>query len=839
MFAFILRRIRRDLNEHDLMPELVGCGARSLHAQEITNFKACDVSFVDDVAFCFKHEDPQKIMLHTALAIGFIYGACFEQGPRPNLKTKKTEAIIKFAGQGSTKHKKDFNESAQHQITFVTEHDGVQTLRIVKDYKHVGGYITETFSIEKETCNSTNCSLSTQVPLRKNILQNKNIACRTRVILTESFSRSILSFNSSIWTPLNAKQTRRMHTRYMGMYRGATKMTSGTQKQFADFEVLENANALEPAHYFASQRLRYAWRLLHFGFQSLLLLVKQGAEMKRSWTQLLQEDTQWLQRVKTKKDQVPNGDNLECWSNFLVEISNKKWKRLIARTARAASMTSRVAARVNHWRSTFKKIANSIQGINFEDNIGTDEDDLVQCHICGIWNHGLQGLRSHMSKDHKHYHVCNYYVEGDTCPCCLQRFATHNDFIKHLKGPNKPSKRCLGNLLHAHTPYVIPGTRRSKGVILAEKRNSERKVHQLQGPVQHQMLSLDDVAHLLEGDMYAAPETLIAEYDQSQRPPQDQTQTKVAHNIKDITPWLRPTAFIIHMFSGRRRQGDVQEHIEQEFGALNIDVRVVSLDIIFSSKCDLTQRTNLDYWSTKIQDKQIFGIIGGPPCETWSTARHLEHGPEPLRSAEQPWGLNNLTTKQFAQVDIGNKLLHVFVILLLHMIIAKGHACLEHPGLTSLHDKCKAASIWKLKQIEFVIASGMCNKVNFLQGLLGAGPAKPTTLLTANMPTLDSRLTELQSQPSTPWTTLRGKNEQGQYNTTKAKEYPGAMCKAIALAFRHSYKTKHDADDTLRLPDDKKCADQTNDLCVPLDPYLEMSIGQDYASYDNHDDNQY
>ena len=89
MFAFILRRIRKDINEHDLMPELVGCGTRSLHARQITNIKACDVSFVDDVAFCFKYDDPNKVILNTALAMGFIYDACFEHGLRPNMKATK------------------------------------------------------------------------------------------------------------------------------------------------------------------------------------------------------------------------------------------------------------------------------------------------------------------------------------------------------------------------------------------------------------------------------------------------------------------------------------------------------------------------------------------------------------------------------------------------------------------------------------------------------------------------------------------------------------------------------------------------------------------------------
>ena len=296
-------------------------------------------------------------------------------------------------------------------------------------------------------------------------------------------------------------------------------MTSSSKKQFADFEVLENANALEPVHYFTTQRLRYTWRLLNYGFPSLLLLVKQGAEMKRSWTQLLHNDLRWMQKAKTKKDWLPDGDALQGWSDFLLEIRNKKWKRLVARTARAASMTSRITARVNHWRTSFRNTINTIKDIHFDDNIDANEDDLVQCHICGIWNHGLQGLRSHMSREHKQYHVCNYYIEGDTCPCCLKRSATRNDVIRHLKGPNRPNNKCLANLLHSHEPYVIPGTRRSKEDIKAEKKNADRMVQQLQGPLEYSDYNLEDVQHLLEDDMYAAPAALTPLLEQMQSKP--------------------------------------------------------------------------------------------------------------------------------------------------------------------------------------------------------------------------------------------------------------------------------------------------------------------------------
>ena len=72
---------------------------------------------------------------------------------------------------------------------------------------------------------------------------------------------------------------------------------------------------------------------------------------------------------------------------------------------------------------------------------------------------------------------------------------------------------------------------------------------------------------------------------------------------------MRATAFIIHMFSGRRRHRDIQGHIEKEFAAADFNTRVVSMDIIYAKKGDLTRKGNMDFWLAKIKDRQILGII--------------------------------------------------------------------------------------------------------------------------------------------------------------------------------------------------------------------------------------
>ena len=55
------------------------------------------------------------------------------------------------------------------------------------------------------------------------------------------------------------------------------------------------------------------------------------------------------------------------------------------------------------------------------------------------------------------------------------------------------------------------------------------------------------------------------------------------------------------------------------------------------------------------------GCLTGPPCGTWSAARHLQLeecvGPRPLRSAELPWCLPTCTGKELRQATMGSELL--------------------------------------------------------------------------------------------------------------------------------------------------------------------------------------
>lgn len=79
-------------------------------------------------------------------------------------------------------------------------------------------------------------------------------------------------------------------------------------------------------------------------------------------------------------------------------------------------------------------------------------------------------------------------------------------------------------------------------------------------------------------------------------------------------PQYKPRVFA-HLFSGHRRAGDIQSHLE------NAGVFAISVDIIFHADYgDLAKPETFSFFARALADSVLLGFIGGPPCETWSRA---------------------------------------------------------------------------------------------------------------------------------------------------------------------------------------------------------------------------
>ena len=200
-------------------------------------------------------------------------------------------------------------------------------------------------------------------------------------------------------------------------------------------------------------------------------------------------------------------------------------------------------------------------------------------------------------------------------------------------------------------------------------------------------------------------------------------QDIVCHPPREV---LYKPRTIAHLFSGDRRPGDLQEHLEA------LGLKALSIDVIFDVEFgNLLRQETLDLFIRALRGKQLLGFMAGPPCETWSRARNVqaENGPRPGRSVQRLQGEAFLTKREAEQVSLGNRLLAVTFRLLWTALVSGCTGVVEHPAMPP---EPEYPSIWKMPLVKFLLRFSNCHLLRVEQGRYGGLSIKPTDLLIVN-----------------------------------------------------------------------------------------------------------
>ena len=274
----------------------------------------------------------------------------------------------------------------------------------------------------------------------------------------------------------------------------------------------------------------------------------------------------------------------------------------------------------------------------------------------------------------------------------------------------------------------------------------------------------------------------------------EETERMWRHTVVATPPrmHIHPTLgsdvyYIVHLYSGRRREQDLQWFLERDFTQVNGIIRILSIDTAVHASCDVNQQHTWCMLCSLARSGKLLGLVLGPPCETWSSARHEQlrdengcpiQGPRPLRAAARPWGLDSLRPKEYRQIEMGMRLLLRGLLLAIMTLKSGGAAILEHPAQPRQDDR---ASIWKTGVINILLQAGIFKKYTFAQWRLGGVGIKPTTLLYGNISRLPLLMRQFED-PSIPKPieSLVGRSSTGEFKTGRAKEYPPLMNQALS-----------------------------------------------------------
>ena len=255
------------------------------------------------------------------------------------------------------------------------------------------------------------------------------------------------------------------------------------------------------------------------------------------------------------------------------------------------------------------------------------------------------------------------------------------------------------------------------------------------------------------------------------------------------TPNTKPCYLILHLFSGRRRPGDIHEALHRGALRRGIEVKVISCDTAVSQFYgDLTLGS--EPWEAimaLLQQRRVSAVVCGPPCETYTEARyHVPDDapphvawPRPLRSCERFFGLCGLSFKELRQCRQGTAFVLQCLLIAAWMAVSSGLFIMEHPWKPTLTWR---PSVWTSAAFQLLEKLPEAKLWCLPQWKWGCGIRKPTGMFTLGMPGFGRSMFLRQAPGATlPDKTAIGRDPvTGQFLTHQYKEYPEQFCLAIA-----------------------------------------------------------
>ena len=597
-----------------------------------------------------------------------------------------------------------------------------------------------------------------------------------------------------------------------------------------DAAVVAAIPANTAAEILSAARLKFLPRLLKHGPAVLLALLSSGdAAAPAQWKGALAADLAWLgihSSVKFAAD--PEARVEEACA--MAAAGHKRWAARVDEASESARMgrRNRTEARLGE-EVVMRAICAAGMGRPAQAPAPAPpaaDPPGIRCPDCARLLRGSRALGLHRYRAHGIRAEARCYVDGTACPVCVREFHTRTRLVAHLSkdGPRAARNRgetegggCLPQLRLLQAPLDPEQVGQLDGAEQERRRSAGRydrlahlPAHRLPGPVpppppepeppppgeppaQPHVNPLDDpeAAPMGEEEDDETDETMDG-------PPQDEPdepmdgqraaaggvwQDQPAEHVPRVLGNL--PAFILHLFAGRRRPGDVQAWLEHEdFRIQGRDVRMVSVDVaIDQHRGNLCDPDAIAQWIGHIASGLAVGAVGGPPCETWSQVRGIQGGPPVLRTAAAPWGVHGLRPKLLKQVRVATLLLQSFLLVFAALVRSGGMALLEHPAEPDNPGKC---SIWRLPATRALQSHPAVQRLFVRQGPLGQPSAKPTHLLCLRLASLQRHL-DAEADPAwRPSFVAVGRDATGAWRTAALKEYPPRMCRAIARAFRDS-----------------------------------------------------
>ena len=769
-----------------------------------------NITWVDDSAFVVQTEAPCFVD-QVAKMMHHIIDVMAERGVALSYGQGKTAIIMTFQGKDAGRFKRKFEAEHGSHLQIFTEHFGLTKVPVVTHYKHLGGFLLRGGAVLPELKVRHAQTQAQLKPLRK-LLANQDLSLLKRRQLLQSMAMPVMCLHAGTWFNLNVGEKEAWHAMVFRTYLALVTRTGQDFPHHTMEELAVLANQPMPAALLHIQKLRLFLQIVKAGDEQMIdaIHVNWHCAGEKSWMAELQQAIDWLAQTRGDYDWPDFGirdlDDRRAW--HWAGAQHAKIKKWLAQAIKAHKI--RIA--------TFVKLRQYDQGQrdllqqwgwtrDTITNTNPVEIEHAHCPDCGLTFKCKADVAVHQQRVHgKRIAIRRFVVDG-TCRMCRRTFHSRARLIQHL---HYGTTTCWIKHMKKYIPLPL-----DEATLLDEKDREAGAAHHQRGMPTYQRgqtwrpswdSELTEVlqvqSHDIDGPVTAEEIAKWEQYgmlpvgqggrERSVRKQKGYNEVDILHacslleqSLVDEAPqWsgqrsvprpiVRQERFVLLLFSGHRRYGDIASWLQWDGAATPL-----CIDVAVHPHFGDVHRDDL--WIRLIKSGCVIGAHAGPPCETYTAARWLEElgrlFPRPLRDTSFPWGLPNLSLKEVRQVSIGT-LLMLKTLQLLMLVYAYGGAfTLEHPTGDDLD--ARKWSIWKSGMVQRLLQSGDFRQTRFLQGPLGQPFAKPTTFLSARLPLLDQHL-YASYQPGWRPTKVLGGVENGEWRTAESKVYPVKLCCIIA-----------------------------------------------------------
>eukprot|EP00435_Cladocopium_sp_Y103_P012767 s1935_g3.t1 len=386
----------------------------------------CDVSFVDDAAYCVHTDAPERLGPAMQCLASCLHDVARLRGLNINYTKGKTEAMMHLAGAGCRKVRTKLWHDQKGRVPVVTEH-GTSDLQVVHEYKHLGSYIQDFAVNTKDARFRVAQAKQAASQLQKSFFGKRNVSVHTKASIFQSLVGARHVYQAHTWSWITDDEVSQwnagLRTNIAQIVRSEIRPIPAFKFSVEHLYAFAHLNA--PRDLLHANRLRYFARVISKA-PTLLWQLLYHTSVPKAWPKLLVESFAWLRKHSARV--IPELTDFadicgfvslhQRW-NGIIKAALKSCLSFYAADAKGLLWNLRMEHFVQHW-SDFTPPSAVTMGCAW------------QCGLCDMRFDSKRALAMHSRKVHQYRRWQKYFALDVDCLACGKRYFARSRLMSHL-----------------------------------------------------------------------------------------------------------------------------------------------------------------------------------------------------------------------------------------------------------------------------------------------------------------------------------------------------------------------------------------------------------------------